>query len=138
MILADFAKTTRSRIFESIERGLEPPVGAFDQAKFLDGKAKGQPLIGATRYEPDATAFEFIYPDPNGAPVVLSVRVAAPERIVFMPVPAWVVESIWQGEVHGSYCFESEAKVHLAELEDRLSPERNPSEFAEKIAVGRP
>lgn len=137
MTLAEFVAATRGTIFEALEKGLAPPAGTFDEAKFRDGKAKGSPLVGATRYEPMAAIFEFIYPDPNGAPVVLSVRVEPPERIVYLPVPGWVVESIWQGEIHGSYGFESEAEAHLAEFAARLGKDRNPDEFGERISVGR-
>lgn len=137
MTLLEFSTFTRARLFENLEKGIAPSMGTFDEARFLDGKAKGAPMVGATRYEPNASIFEFIYPDPNGAPVVLAVEVAPPERIVFLPVPGWVVESIWQGEIAGSYAFESEAAAKLAEFAARLEPEANPAEFEAKPSVGR-
>lgn len=137
MALQEFSRDVRGQIFAALESGGPPPVGEYDESRFLDGRAKGQPLIGATRYEPDAAIFEFIYPDPNGAPIVLAVRVRPPERIVFLPVPEWVVESIWQGEISGSYVFESEAAAKLAEFTARLEPEANANEFGVRIAVGR-
>lgn len=137
MTLQAFASETRSRIFEALQSGDPPPTGEFEQALFLDGKAKGQPLMGTTRFEPEAGLFEFIYPDPNGAPVVLVVRVPSPERIVYLPIPDWVVESIWQGEIAGSYALESEAKSRLAAFAARLEPSANRLEFEAKTAVGR-
>lgn len=91
--------------------------------------------MGATNYEPDAILMEFIYPDPKGSAVLLSVRVSAPERIVFMPVPEWVVESIWQGEIAGSYHFEGDALRMIEEFRASLAPEANAEIFGQERAV---
>jgi hypothetical protein len=138
MTLSAFTAATRERLWAAVEKGLPPPEGSFSQERLQEGKDKGgKPQIGATRYEPDAVHFEFIYPVTNGAPVLLSVRVEPPERIVFMPVPDWVVASIWQGDVTGTFRFESEAEAMLKEFRERLSPERNAREMAEPVAIGR-
>ncbi|HRK20405.1 MAG TPA: hypothetical protein PLX06_01265 [Fimbriimonadaceae bacterium] len=137
MTLQAFASETRNQIFEALQSGNPPTIGEFEEARFLDGKSKGKPLMGATRFEPDAGLFEFIYPDPNGAPVVLVVRVESPERIVYLPVPSWVIESIWQGEITGSYALESEAQCLLRDFSARLEPNANRLEFEAKAAIGR-
>src|SRR5688500_20315769 len=110
MTLSAFSAEKRKNIYDALSNGQPPPVGDFSETLFKDGKDKSKPQMGATRYEPSTIIFEFIYPDPLGAPILLSVRLDAPERIVFMPVPSWVVESIWQGEVSGSYHFGSDAQ----------------------------
>lgn len=137
MTLAAYTADARQRIFESLLAGNLPPEGAFSEEAFREGKAKGTPQMGTTRYEPDAIICEFIYPNSVGAPILLPVRLGAPERIVFMPVPDWVVESIWQGEVAGSPRFESEARKMLAAFERQLAPDKNPALFAEPAPVGR-
>lgn len=93
--------------------------------------------MGGTRYEPDSLTFEFIYPDPQSSATVLSVRVATPERIVYLPVPAWVVEHIWQGEVVGSFAFESEAAEQVAEFVSSLDREPNAALFGPQPAKRR-
>jgi hypothetical protein len=137
MTLSAFSAKKRSRLFEALSDGRPPPEGEFSEAIFKEGKDKSKPQMGATRYEPNAIVFEFIYPDPIGAPILLSVRLEAPERIVFMSVPSWVVESIWQGEVSGSYHFESDANRLVAEFQANLLPESNSESFGAKPTVGR-
>jgi hypothetical protein len=63
---------------------------------------------------------------------IVTVTQEAPERIVFLPVPSWVVEQIWQGDVDGTFHFESEARSLLAEFANGLEPEANLSWFAER------
>lgn len=137
MSLSAFAAEKRTRLFEALSNGQPPPEGEFSEAVFKDGRDKSKPQMGATRYEPNSIVFEFIYPDPLGAPILLSVRIDAPERIVFMPVPAWVVESIWQGEIAGSYHFESDAKRLVEDFQLVLEPDPNAESFGVKPTVGR-
>jgi hypothetical protein len=59
----------------------------------------------------------------------LQVRVAAPERIVYLPVPEWVVESVWQGEVAGSYQFESDARRLVDKFQEETTTEGNTKWF---------
>ena len=132
-----FSAEKRTRLFDALSNGQPPPEGEFSEAIFKEGKDKSKPQMGATRYEPDAIVFEFIYPDPIGAPILLSVRLDVPERIVFMSVPSWVVESIWQGEIAGTYHFESDAKRLVEEFQVSLQPEPNAESFGVKPAVGR-
>ncbi len=137
MTLAAFAAETRALLFEALENGLPPPFGVYDEVAFQEGKAKGKPQMGPTRYEPHAAVFEFHFPDPNGAPILLTVRVAPPERIVYMPVPDWVVAQVWEGEVLGSFRFESEARVMLSAFENGLEPEVNAPLFVAGQALGK-
>ena len=137
MTLSAYSAEKRTRVFDALSNGQPPPEGEFSEAVFKDGKDKSKPQMGATRYEPNSIVFEFIYTDTLGAPILLSVRLDAPERIVFMPVPAWVVESIWQGEVTGSYHFESDAKRLVKEFQSILEPDLNAESFGVKPAVGR-
>ena len=137
MTLSAFAAEKRTRLFETLSNGQPPSEGEFSEAVFREGRDKSKPQMGATRYEPNVIVFEFIYPDPIGAPILLSVRIDAPERIVFMPVPSWVIESIWQGEVSGSYHFESDAQRLIEEFQSSLQPESNAETFGEKPPVGR-
>ena len=135
--LATFAATARRQIFDALSLGDAIPVGTYDVEILKLGKAKGAPQLGATRYEPSAVVFEFIYPSASTAATVFQVRVDAPERIVFMPVPAWVVESIWQGEISGCHFFESEATVLLEHFRQELTPDANPKWFLPQAAKRR-
>ncbi|MFQ3669602.1 MAG: hypothetical protein SNJ61_12050 [Fimbriimonadaceae bacterium] len=137
MTLNQYAAEIRMQIFDSLKKGIDPPVGTFDASVLKEGKTKGEPQIGTTRYEPETIIFEFIFPDPRSAATVLSVRVGSPERIVFLPVPKWVVESIWQGDVDGSFHFESDAREMLAEFASLLEPDANRALFGPKQATRR-
>jgi len=81
--------------------------------------------MGTTRYEPNAIHFEFIYPDSKSSSTVLTVTLEPPERIVFLPVPDWVVENIWQGSIAGTHHFESEAQRLVDEFKADLMPGPN-------------
>lgn len=138
MRLNQYVAEKRLAIFDDLKKGLAPREGTYDEHLLADAKVKSQPQLGSTRYEPQAIHIEFIYPDAATSASVLTVSLSSPERIVFMPVPGWVVESIWQGEIDGSYHFESEAMTLLQEFERQLSPERNPELFGQhKMATGR-
>lgn len=136
MKLNEFVATTRRVLFEQLKAGLEPQVGTWDATLLADAKSKGTPQVGTTRYEPDAVVFEFVYPD-SASTVVLAVRVASPHRIVLLPVPAWVVEQIWQGEIDGSYHFEPDALQLVAEFTQALNPEENAKRFGPKQPLRR-
>ncbi len=137
MSLNTYAAEKRLKIFDQLKQGLPPHEGEFDQQTFLDAKVKGQPQMGTTRYEPHAIYVEFIYPDPNSSAAILTVKLDTPERIVFLPVPEWVIESIWQGDIAGSYHFESDARALLAKFEGELSEAENPKWFGKQMAKRR-
>jgi hypothetical protein len=132
-----YAAQKKRALFDDLRAGNPPSEGTFDEAIYKEAKAKGAPTMGATKYAPDALTFEFITQDPQAAAIVLSVRVEAPERIVFMPVPDWVVQTIWQGEIDGSYRFESEARAMLEQFSGLLEVGKNAELFGAKMALGK-
>ncbi len=137
MKLAAFVSEKRRQIFSDLTQGIAPSVGVFDESQFREGRAKGQPQMGSVRYEPDAVHFEFIYPSQNSIATVLTIKVDAPDRIVFLPVPIWVVENIWQGDVSGTFHFESDALELLEGLRAQLSREQNARLFGPQPAKRR-
>lgn len=137
MNLNSYAATVRLRVFERLRQGLAPEEGEWDEAVRQEAKLRGAPQMGATRYEPHAIRFEFVYQDPRGGANVLTVTVPSAERIVYLPVPNWVVEIIWQGEIGGSYQFESDAERMVEAFRALLSPENNAALFGPKPPTGR-
>lgn len=137
MPLADFVANARQSIFDALSHDAEPPIGDFNPESLKSARAKGSPHIGTTRYEPNRIVFEFIYPSMDAGSSVVTVSVAPPERIVYLPVPEWVIESIWQGEVTGSYHFEREAHAALERLRELTVPEKNAELFGAKARIGR-
>ena len=132
MKLNEFAAAARLKVFNELRAGQEPSLGLFDPAALREASAKGEPQVGKTRFEPLALIFEFVYPDPLSAAQIVTVTQESPERIVFLPVPSWVVEQIWQGDVDGSFHFESEARALLAEFATGLEPEANLGWFGDR------
>lgn len=137
MSLNAFAATLRLRLFEDIKGGSDPSVGSFNAAILAEGRLKGTPQMGSTRYEPSALVFEFIFPDNVTVATVFTVTVDAPERIVFLPVPGWVIESIWQGEIDGSYHFESDALELVESFRRDLAADSNLAWFQKRQAKRR-
>jgi len=125
MGLNAFVAEKRKEIFSDLQAGMPPREGEYSDELLKEGKVKGKPQMGTTRFEPHAIVLEFIYPDSKSSATVVPVRIKTPERILFMPVPGWVVESIWQGEIDGSFHFESEAALLLAEFAKDLEAEPN-------------
>jgi len=115
----------RKTVFTDLQAGNAPSIGSFSEELLKEGRAKGKPQMGTTRYKPDQILFEFIFADPRGVATLLVVSVPAPQRIVFMPVPEWVIEQIWQGEVTGSYQFVSDSHRMLESVSDLLSEKNN-------------
>lgn len=112
--LNEWAGNKKRELQESLIRGQAPNEGTYEEATFRAAIVKGPPQIGSTTFEPNLVHFEFVFSTHNEAATVLRVSIIPPQRIVFMPVPEWVIENIWQGEVLGSYHFESDAE-HLIE-----------------------
>lgn len=137
MTLSEYSTHQKRLVFDDLEANKEPHAGSFDQAKLNELSSRGTPQIGATIYHPNTITFEFIYHEHGVSLGVLSVEFDAPERIVFMPVPGWVVESVWQGHVDGSHHFESDAKALVREFESQLSVENNNPLFEAKKSIGR-
>ncbi len=137
MTLNAYVAQKKRTIFDELFAGQPPSEGAFDDAVWRDGKAKGQPQMGSTTYLPDLITLEFIYNDPNGAAVVLPVTLVPPQRIVFLPVPEWVVENIWQGDIAGTYHFESDATALMEKLTALLAASENVTLFGPQMAKRR-
>jgi hypothetical protein len=136
MSLNQYAAECRLAIFDDLKHGREPQ-GNFDPIHLKEARMKGSPQMGTTRYEPHLIAFEFIYPDPTSTALVLTVTIEPPERIVFMPVPSWVVENIWQGDIAGTHHFESDARRLIGELDAELAPGVNEKWFGPQLAKRR-
>ncbi|MFZ4508856.1 MAG: hypothetical protein ACOYON_14290 [Fimbriimonas sp.] len=137
MNLNSFAAARRLALFDRLKQGLAPEEGTYSAELFAEARVKGAPQMGSTRYEPNVIHFEFIYPDARSSATIFTVSVPSPERIVHLPVPGWVVESIWQGEIFGSFLFESEAKGRVEQFLAELEPEANVRHFAPKAATRR-
>lgn len=125
MTLNAYAAKLRLSLFDDLKAGRAPSAGEFDEGILAEARAKGVPQVGTTRYEPAAIWFEYIYANPTSAAIIVSVKVPSPERIVFLPVPSWVVETIWQGDIDGSYHFESDARALVQQFADVLEPHAN-------------
>ena len=136
MTLNEWSAKTKRQVFESLISGQPPSIGAYEIADLQAGKAIGVPVMGTTSYLPDRVLHEFIYKD-SLTTVVLTVTIESPERIVVMPVPSWVVENIWQGEISGSYHFETDAKKLFENFGSQLSVEGNAPLFGPKMATRR-
>ena len=137
MTLNAYTAEKRLAIFEDLKAGREPREGQFDAALLAEGRIKGQPQMGSTRYGPDAIRIEFIYPEHGSTATVLTVTLESPERIVFLPVPDWVVENIWQGDITGTHHFESEAMMLYEALGEELTPSGNVKWFGPQMAKRR-
>ncbi len=135
--LGPYVADLRLRLFDDLRAGREPSQGSFDPTALKEAKVKGAPQMGSTRYEPNAIHLEFIFPDPGSVASVFAVTLTPPERIVFLPVPAWVVENIWQGDVAGSFHFESDAMRLANEFLSLLEPAANRPLFEPAAAKRR-
>jgi hypothetical protein len=137
MKLNEWAAAMKTQIYEDLTAGKPPPVGKYDEHLLRDGQVKGKPQMGATTFGPNAAIFEYIYPDSNSSATVLQVTVDPPERIVMMPVPEWVMEEVWQGDVSGSAHFESEAMEMLRRFSAGLEVGANEALFGKQPAKRR-
>jgi hypothetical protein len=137
MKLNEFAARSRLGIFEDLRAGREPGEGSWNPTTLAEARVKGQPQMGTTVYAPDRITFEFIYPDPSSTATILTVSLDPPERVVFLPVPEWVVENIWQGDIAGTYQFESDALRLVEQFRAELNPEGNLKWFGKQAAKRR-
>jgi hypothetical protein len=127
--LAEYVANQRRSLLEDLETGNPPRKGEFDSRQLREASLKGRPSMGACRFEPDSILLEYVFSNERGVTAVFEVRLVPPERIVFLPVPEWVIENIWQGGIEGSYHFESHARELAADLLASLEPEANRSLF---------
>lgn len=129
MTLNAYLAELKLKAFEGVKDGRIEAGFQGDQALLSVLSAKGKPTLGTTVLAPSNVSFEFVFTFPDGQSEVFALQHEPSERIVFLPVPEWVVESIWQGEVQGTYCFESEAKERLARFALELDPAANAKWF---------
>lgn len=137
LALNQYVAQKKREIYDRLRAGHAPDEGEFDGSVWAEAKDKGVPQMGTTVYRPDSIQVEFIYQDPLSSNLVLKVVLSAPERIVFMPVPEWVHQTIWQGEVDGTFRFESEAAAMLEVFGTELSASRNPVWFEKRLPTTR-
>ncbi|MGQ9488369.1 MAG: hypothetical protein ACUVTY_09695 [Armatimonadota bacterium] len=133
MTLREFVNATRKQVLDALQHKQPPPIGHFDPKRFEEAVQMREVQMGGTRYTPHSVILEFVFLHDNpGAPLILCVEVDTPEPVVFMPVPEWVQEDVWQGEVKGTFRFRSEAE-HLIEAFRHLVLEyENPHYFEER------
>ncbi len=129
MTLNEYLAQQKRSAYDDVLSGVAPQGSRCDEARLRDLHERGKPTMGTTVLKPDLIVFEFIFSLDDGQTEVLAVELDPPQRIVFLPVPEWVVESIWQGEVQGSYHFESDAKVLMEEYATELEPLHNATWF---------
>lgn len=137
MSLNQFVSDVRKKVHEELLAGKNPSVGDYQVDLLKEAKVNGLPQMGSTRYFPEAIEIEFIYPRVGGTAIVFQVSIQTPERIVYLPVPEWVVESIWEGEIDGSYHFESDSESLVENFRAKLSKDENVAIFGVKVATAR-
>jgi hypothetical protein len=115
----------RGQILEDLQAKIEPRIGQFEPETLRLALTKPSVQMGAQKFVPNGFFFEFIFPDPTAGTVILTVFVPSKERIVFLPVPNWVRQNIWQGDIEGSYYYESEVEPVLSGFRTLLSDEKN-------------
>lgn len=135
--LGEYVAAARLRAFEALRQKLLPPEGDFDVRMWQEFVDRPAIQMGTTRYEPSKVIIEFVAHRPPDPAAILAVTLTPPEPIIYMPVPEWVIENVWKGEVNGTYCFQSEASLRFARFADKLKPETNKKYFGSKPAVGR-
>jgi hypothetical protein len=129
MTLNEYLAQQKRSAYDGVLSGVLPHGFRCDGAQLGDLHERGKPTMGTTVLRPDLIVFEFIFSLDSGQSEVLAVELDPPERIVCLPVPEWVVESIWQGEVQGSFHFESDAKMLFGKFATELEPLHNAKWF---------
>ncbi|MCB0825853.1 MAG: hypothetical protein KDC26_06660 [Armatimonadetes bacterium] len=135
--LAVFCARIKREIFAELSDRKPPSQGSFDEALWAEANEKGAPQMGSTVFHPHKIVIEFLYHDPLASAIVFPVTITPPERVVFMPVPDWVIQTIWQGEVAGSFRFESEAQKMLESFQNLLSIDENIRLFEKPLPTTR-
>ena len=136
MTLNEYLSKLKRELYEKVVNGVVPEQGECDAQRLSELIAQAKPQIGTCVIKPNQLVFEFLF-NLSDSTVIFPIVIVPPERVVFMPVPEWVVESIWQGEVAGTYRFESEACKLLSGFESALSPDNNPALFEQQKPIGR-
>lgn len=137
MLLSQFIAQKRRKIFEDLLQGGVPSEGIYSDVILNMGRSKGAPRMGGVIYQPTKIGFEYVFTDSNGGAEILVVELDAPERIVFLPVPEWVVESVWQGEVSGAFHFEKDVIEYMYRLKEQIAPRENAKYFNREMPMNR-
>jgi len=124
--LAEFIAQTKRQLHEELRAG-RTPAAEHDAADLAEARRMGEARMGSHRIAPDSVMVEFLFGAES--PTVVAFRVPTPERVVYLPVPEWVVETIWQGDVDGSYHFESHARRLVDAFVAKLEPDENRTLF---------
>lgn len=132
MTLREFVRNQIQAIFEALQQKQPPPVGEYDANTLKECFRRTTVQTGTTHFQPDHVLLEFIFLEASLGPAVLCVRILTPEPIVYMPVPDWVIQDVWQGEVTGSFRFASEAESLLKKLHNQIFAETNALFFDER------
>ncbi|MGQ9881576.1 MAG: hypothetical protein ACUVSV_12050 [Armatimonadota bacterium] len=133
MTLREFVNATRKQVLDALLHKQPPPIGHFDPKRFEEAVQMREVQMGGTRYTPHSVILEFVFLHDNpGAPLILCVEVDTPEPVVFMPVPEWVQEDVWQGEVKGTFRFRSEAEQLIGSFRHHVLECDNPHYFEER------
>lgn len=136
--LREFTNATRKQILDALQRKQAPPIGHFDQKTFEEAMQMREVQMGSARYTPRSVVLEFIFLHDNpGAPLILCVEVDTPEPVVFMPVPDWVQQDVWQGEVKGTFRLRSEAERLMEAFRHHVLEEENLHYFEDRPAPRR-
>lgn len=125
MLLKEFVVHKRKVILEDLKNGKAPKEGKYDKGFLTSYSANDTIQLGAVKFQPYSMTLEYIFTDKQKNSHIFSVELEVPERIVFMPVPTWVIQSIWQGEIQGSYYFQTEAYRLLDEFKLNLEESQN-------------
>jgi hypothetical protein len=129
MTLNEYLAAQKKLAFEAVSVGRTPEGARCDASRLAELAAVGRATMGTTNLGPMLVEFEFVFAMPDGRSEVLTVALVPPHRIVFLPVPPWVLESIWQGEVTGSHHFEQDARALLDEFSQELHAPQNAKWF---------
>lgn len=134
--LREFSAVTKREIFERLLSGHTPASGEFDAGLLAQSKDLGEPKMGTTHFAPHAITHEFLYGSGSDLKI-FAVTLTAPDRIVYMPVPSWVVENIWQGSIDGTYHFAADAERLLSEFQVLLEASANAATFGVRAEIGK-
>jgi hypothetical protein len=137
MNLNEYSAKKRREILDDLAAGRDPREGTWDGAVLAEAKMKSRPQLGPLVFLPRQLELQFLYSDPQGGSLVFTVRLDSPERIVQMPVPSWVIENVWQGEISGSYHFESDALALYEAFRAELEPDANLKHFQARARTTR-
>ncbi len=137
MTLNEYSAKKRREILDDLLAGKEPREGQFSRQDLAEAMKLGRPQMGPVVHEPRSLTFEFIFSAPGSDSFVFSVRLDSPQRIVYLPVPSWVVENVWQGDVSGSFHFESDASALIDSFTSSLEEAENREIFDSRLKQGR-